>query len=106
MPFIHDTCQTFYEDETEMPVPDNGEAVTTRSSESGGRKGGHHRIFPVDELTVLTGDRTDGQLCKTLIQLVMADFVYADNSERGTCTRSTAHHYRAIYRHLIRLEVR
>ena len=48
-----------------------------------GRREESPRIFPIDELTILTGDTDDGQLCKTLIHLVMADFAYLDNSEQG-----------------------
>lgn len=38
----------------------------------------------MDELTALTGDTTGGQVCKTLIHLVMADVAYVDSSKQGS----------------------
>lgn len=67
-----------------MPEQDNDEAAAVGSDEGGvGGKEGHCRVFPVDELTVLMGDKSGGQLSKTLIHLVIADFAYVDYSETG-----------------------
>ncbi len=38
-------------------------------------------VFPMEELTTITGDTTGGQLCKKLIHLVMADIAYVEKGQ-------------------------
>lgn len=64
------------------------------SSSGDGLEGGGDN-FSVEELTAIVGGEKP-ELCKALIQLVMADSAYVKNSDQGTCM-CNSYHYSTVH---------
>ena len=74
--------QSFYEDEPEASLVQAtaaAAAATFKEEEREEEHGG--KVFPMEELTTITKDKTGGQLSKTLIHLVMADMAYVEKGQ-------------------------